>query len=151
MGQTNNIELASQTFEKIQNMFPNLTMTIDRDPEHVELSMDILKQPGLDFDINLNLQNEDELHISTKDIWCEWFPLTDQVIEEYVDAAKGLITGEYRILKFSKAEKDYKSLLQKPIDNEWKTIFRHITKFSFPWTKLETQIIQNTKLPTAMY
>jgi hypothetical protein len=148
MGQTNNIELATKTFEKIQNLFPKLTMTIDRNPEHVELSMDILKQQGLDFDIYLNLQNEDELHISTKDIWCEWFPLTHEVIEEYVDAVKGLITGEYRILKFSKAGTDYKSLLQKPINNEWKTVFRDITKFSFPWTRLERKIIQNNKAQT---
>lgn len=145
MGQINYIESASKTFEKIQNLFPDLTMTVDRDPEHVELSVDIPKQSGLDFDINLNLQNEDELHISTKDIWCSFFPMTDEVIELYIKSVSGLITGEYRILKFLKNDVVYKSVLQRPTQDKWETVFTDINKFKFPWTKMETQIIQNTK------
>ena len=119
-------------------------MTVDSNPEHVELSMDILKQSGLDFDIYLNLQNHDELHISTKDIWCEWFPISNEVIEQYINAVKGLITGEYRIMKFTKSGAVYKSLLQRPTEDKPITVFHHTKRFNFPWTKLTTQIIQNT-------
>ena len=144
MGRANNVELASEAFESLQKLFPDLTMTIDRNPRHVDLGMDILKQPGLDFDIYLNLQNEDELHISTHDIWCEWFPISDNVVTDYIDAVKGLITGEYRILKFARAGTVYKAFLQKQTGDRWVTVFRDLKKFRFPWTRLETQIIRNT-------
>ncbi len=42
------------------------------DTEAVEL--EIPKQPGLDFDVNLNLQG-DELHLNAgTGFWLEWFP-----------------------------------------------------------------------------
>ncbi|MBX2965119.1 MAG: hypothetical protein KF845_03170 [Cyclobacteriaceae bacterium] len=137
------IELAIQVFEKIQSLFPNLTMTINRNPEHVDVSMDILKQPGLDFDIYLNLQNEDEFHIATPDIWCEWFPVNSQIAEECIKAVQGLITGEYRILKFTRNGTTYKALLQSENNGQWATVFSDIYKFKFPWIKLKTQIIKN--------
>jgi hypothetical protein len=148
MDRQKNIELAIQTFEKIQSLFPSLIMTVDRNPEHVDVSMDILKQPGLDFNIYLNLQNEDEFHISTPDIWCEWFPADPQIAEEYVKAVKGLITGEYRILKFTRNGTAYKAILEAENNGQWETIFSDINKFKFPWTKLKTQIIKNSGAQT---
>ena len=56
-------KIAEKKFKEIQNDFPDLTMIIDYDNENLDLSMDIPKQNGIDFEINLNLQNEDELHL----------------------------------------------------------------------------------------
>lgn len=49
-------------FKEIRSAFPQLSMQLDHDPQHVELNVDIPKQPGLTFDMNLNLQG-DELHL----------------------------------------------------------------------------------------
>lgn len=43
---------------------PALSMNLDLRPAHMDLAMDIPAQPGLSFDVHLNLQNLDELHLS---------------------------------------------------------------------------------------
>ena len=51
---------------------------LDLHPNHVQLVMDIPAQPGLLFDVNLNLQNRDELHLQASTLWVSWFPCTKQ-------------------------------------------------------------------------
>lgn len=145
MSQLNYLELAINTFETIQKQFPNLHIEITSNSENVDCSVEIPLQEGLDFEISLNLQNTDELHIWTRDIWCSFFPMNKKVIELYINSVSGLIKGEYRILKFTKNDIVYKSLLQRPLQEKWETIFSDYKKLIFPWTKLETQIIQNNK------
>lgn len=144
MGQATCYKIAEDSFKNIQDFFPNLSMTWDYNDKNVHLSMDILKQNGLDFDINVNLQNNDELHISTSYIWCQLFSAeSPDVVETFLNAVKGLISGEYRIQQFIKDNKVYKSLLQRPENDQWVTVYRHHHKISFPWTSLEENIIQN--------
>ena len=50
-------------FEEIRDAFPRLSVRLDQEPRHVDLNIDIPQQPGLTFDVNLNLQG-DELHLS---------------------------------------------------------------------------------------
>ena len=50
-------------FEEIRDAFPRLSMRLDENPPNVDLNVDIPQQPGLAFDMNLNLQG-DELHLS---------------------------------------------------------------------------------------
>jgi hypothetical protein len=146
MEQVKCFKIAEEAFRNIQRLFPNLTMTMDYNDKDVDLSMDIPKQDGIDFDINVNLQNEDELHISTDYIWCQFFSAeSPELVETFTHAVQGLISGDYRILQFVKNGKVYKSFLQRPENNEWETIYRHIHKISFPWTRLEQNIIQNKK------
>jgi hypothetical protein len=77
-------ELAEKKFKEIQNHFPDLTMIIDYENENVDLSMNIPKQNGIDFEIELNLHNEDELHISTDYIWCQFFSAeSEKVVNEF--------------------------------------------------------------------
>jgi hypothetical protein len=40
--------------EEIRATFPALRMDLQREHLHVDLNMDVQKQPGLAFDINLN-------------------------------------------------------------------------------------------------
>src|SRR5512147_425907 len=91
-------QIAIDTFNRIQATFSQLTMTLELHHPHVDINMDIKKQTGLDFDVNLNLQNIDELHLSAGSFWVEWYPCDEpHKVEEYFSAVKGLLSGEYRI------------------------------------------------------
>jgi hypothetical protein len=46
-----------EVFEAIQAAFPNLVMTMDARHEEVDVKVEIRKQPGLAFDVNLNQSN----------------------------------------------------------------------------------------------
>lgn len=140
----NTIEIAQKVFTKIQQEAPNLTMRIHID-EPVELCMDILKQAGLKFDVHLNLQNNDELHLVIGNFWCEWFPCTkEEKVEQYIDAALGLLSGRYRILEHYHGKKAIKAELQVPENDGWKTTATWETFWlPFPWLKRDERILQN--------
>jgi hypothetical protein len=109
-------------FEEIRDAFPRLHMRLDNDPENVDLEMLIPQQPGLAFDISLNLQG-DELHLSAGAFWLEWFPCTrPDVVEAYRDAVHGLITGAYRIREHHRGGRPFKTELQRPFMDSWQTI-----------------------------
>lgn len=61
---TKQFEIALSTFEKLRAAFPALSMNLDLRPAYVDLAMDIPAQPGLSFNVHLNLQHLDELHLS---------------------------------------------------------------------------------------
>ena len=85
--------------EGIRDAFPALRMDLRRDHPHLDLNVDVPAQPGLAFDVNLNLQG-DELHLSAGAFWPGRFPCTDpEVAERYRDAVSGLLSGRYRILE----------------------------------------------------
>ncbi len=119
----NTIEIAKKVFQEIQSEFPNISMQIDKEHEHVELNIDIPKQNGVNYPINLNLQNEDELHFSVRNFWFENFPCTDPVkVAEYKEIVIGYIQGKYRIVEYFKGKKAYKAYLQEPQNDKWSTI-----------------------------
>ena len=66
-------QIALATFGSIRTAFPAFTMNLDLTPEHVDIAMDIPIQAGLLFDVSLNLQNRDELHLNASALWVEWF------------------------------------------------------------------------------
>lgn len=109
-------------FEDIRNAFPRLSMRLDEKPSQVDLNMDIPRQPGLDFDVNLNLQG-DELHLSAGAFWLEWFPCSrPDVVEAYREAVHGLLSGVYRIREHYRGGRPFKAELQKPHEGDWQTI-----------------------------
>ena len=137
-------EIAETKFKEIQNHFRELKMIINYEDENVDLSMDIPKQEGLDFEINLNLQNDDELHFATNHIWCQFFPADSKnVTEIFFESVIGLINGEYRILQFVNGDKVYKTLLQKPNGLNWETVYTGYEKWRMPWVRIEKNVIQN--------
>jgi hypothetical protein len=139
------IRLAEDLFKGIQNEFPKMRMILDFEAKYVELSLDIPKQEGLDFDINLNLQT-DELHISTTFLWAQTFPITSQEVRDYfLEDVIGLIKGEYRVKQFLRNGEVCKSILQKPENSEWENRDTHYLKITFPWLNYEENIIQNLK------
>jgi hypothetical protein len=139
-------KIAENKFKEIQKKFPDLTMIIDYENKNVDLSMTIPKQNGIDFEIELNLQNEDELHISTDYIWCQFFSAeSEELVNIFYESVIGLINGEYRILQFVRNNKVYKTFLQKPNGNNWKTIYSGNERIRMPWTRVKENVIQNKK------
>ena len=123
MNGESNIGIAKEAFDRISAVFPNLTMRVHNDDDHVDLSMDIPEQPGLTFKVSLALQNSDELHLHAGHFWLEWFPCTDPIrVNQYVDVICGLLSGRYRILEHYRGNKAVKAELQVPEGSNWKTI-----------------------------
>ncbi|OPY88314.1 MAG: hypothetical protein A4E71_00525 [Smithella sp. PtaU1.Bin162] len=139
------LKIAQDVFARIQKEFPHLSMRIHND-QPVELSMDIPKQEGLNFDIYLNLQNNDELHLMAGNFfWLEWFPCTKgEKVEEYLAAVLGLISGKYRICEHYRGKKAVRAELQvQGKDGKWKTIGAW-SKLSLPFPcRKHYQILQN--------
>lgn len=138
------IETAKEVFSHIEKKFPHLKMLPDTEAP-VELCVNIPTQPGLKYKVNLNLQNNDELHFSVSNFWLEWFPCTNPDVKtKYIESVCGFLSGEYRILEQFRGNKCTKAELQMPLDSDWKTIGRtHHIAFVFPWTKKHTSIIRN--------
>jgi len=119
------VKRALDMFKQIQAEFPDLLMKSDPPDTSVELSVTIPKQPGLAFEINLKLQNDDELHLCAGAFWCSWFPSPkSDVVQKYHDAVVGLLVGQNRIVEYIRREKAVGADLQAPHENGWKTIAR---------------------------
>ena len=120
-----NKDLAVQLFQRIQASFPSLNMELDLEPENVQVSLDIPKQDGLLFDVSLNLQNSDELHLNAGALWQEWFPCSDEAVsQQFFEAVSGLLSGTNRILEHRRGRKVIKAELQRSNDSGWETIAR---------------------------
>lgn len=111
-----------QRFESIGTAFAQLTMTLDTQPGNVDASLEIPKQPGLDFDVSINLQG-DELHLSAGDyFWLEWFPCTDESVEtDFFESVHGLLSGRFRIVEHHRRGKAFKAVLERPITHGWES------------------------------
>jgi len=143
MEDTKLLDIASDTFKKIESSFPDLKFNYDFNHKYVDMSVDIPKQKGLDFDINLNLQT-DELHISTKHFWGSWFTIKNpEVVQLYLDAVIGLLSGKYRIVQYWDGDTLAKSLLQKPVGDKWTTVFTDRKKLFFLSLFCSQTVIQN--------
>jgi len=115
---------AVRLIEDIQAAFPALRMRVDSEDRNVDVSVEIPSQAGLDFRVNLNLQNRDELHLSAGDaFWCSWFPSSDSaVVQHYRNAVTGLLSGRHRIVEYRHWRLTIGADLQEPTAGGWKTI-----------------------------
>ena len=121
-------------------------MKLDTHHPHLDVNMDIPKQPGLAFDVNLNFQNSDELHLSAGHFWLEWFPCgDDKVVKAYREAVCGVLSGTFRILEYYRGNKAIKAQLQMPDGEGWKTIGTWATwSLPIPW-RVTTRELRNTE------
>ncbi len=137
------VAIARVAFGEIQAAFPELTMILDLEPEHVDVAMEIPAQPGLSFPLHLNLQNRDELHLSASALWVEWFPCTDpSKVSQYVEAVSGLISGRFRILEHRRGTRTIRAELQRPGGTQWETLATWST-FSLPWPAKTVHVVRN--------
>ncbi len=109
-------------FAGFRDAFPHLGMELGCEDPDLDLSMDIHEQPGLAFDVNVNLQR-DELHLTAGEFWVSWFPCyRADVVKEFSEAVHGVLTGSHRIVEYYRGKRFVKAQLQKPRDGGWKTI-----------------------------
>lgn len=114
--------IARGVFAEIAKRFPSLNM-IENEGEPVEISITMPVQPGLSHSVWLCLQNRDELHFSAGHFWYEWFPCTESDrVEKYLNAVTGFLSGKYRIIEYYRGKRCYKAKLQKPDNNNWRTV-----------------------------
>ena len=141
---TKQYEIALSTLERIRAAFPALLMNLTLHPKHLDLAMYIPAQPGLSFDVDLNLQNNDELHLSASSLWMEWFPCTyPDRVEKYFQAVSGLLSGQFRILETWRGKRVVQAQLQCPSNGGWKTIARNWKGLWLPWPQKFFKIVQN--------
>lgn len=117
------IERFEQAVQRIRGEFPSLRVDVTRDHPHVEAMAELPKQTGLDFEVSINLQNQDELHLNAGDhFWVEWFPCgDDEVFERFLQAAVGVISGEFRIVESFVLGRAVRAELQQPVaGGKWK-------------------------------
>jgi hypothetical protein len=132
-----------ELFNKIRESFSHLDMKLDANHPQVDLNMDIPKQDGLAFEININLQG-DELHLVAGHFWCEWFPCTDNdKAHVFYDNVCGLLSGRYRIVEYYRGNRAIKARLHKPNNSEWETIGTWSTWYIPLPLKTEEKIIMN--------
>lgn len=129
-------------FGSKQQAFPHLAMHLTRNHPHVDVSMEIPKQPGNAFDLNINLQG-DELHMGTGGFWLEWFPCTKpNVVAEFQDAVQGLLSGTYRIVEHVLRGRVVKAQLQRRTDDGWRTVGTSGGLY-LPIGRKTTRVLQN--------
>jgi len=140
----NTIEIARRTFADIQSRFPHLQTTVDAGAP-VELSVTLQVQPGLKYKVNLNLQNNDELHFSASHFSLEWFPCTDSArVDDYIAAVSGFLSGVFRIVEHYRGHTCAKAELQSPKDAGWKTIGIWANRWVLlPWGKKHLVVVRN--------
>lgn len=116
------LEVAKGAIAKIRKALPQIEVVVDASAP-VELSVDIPIQSGLKHRINLNLQNNDELHFSVGSFWLEWFPCSESTkVEAFVSAVVGFISGRLRVLEHYRGARCIKAELQEPVQDGWQTI-----------------------------
>ena len=121
-------------------------MHLDKEPEYVDVDMNIPEQDGLLFPINLNLQNLDELHLSAGGLWMSWLPCTElENSNAFLAAVTGIISGKFRILETIRNNKLVKSRLQYLKDDEWISIPRGLYTFTWPeFGRATYNVLRNT-------
>ena len=143
MNGIDSLEIAKGAITKIREAFPMMEVVVDTTAP-VELSVNIPIQTGVKHRINLNLQNNDELHFSVGSFWLECFPCSEPAkVEAFVSAVKGFLSGRLRVLEHYRGARCVKAELQEPVKDDWETICvwskLHVP---LPW-KTEQRVVSN--------
>lgn len=136
-------QIAINAFTSIKKYNPQININISPKPsKYLDVEMNIEAQSNLDFLILMNLQG-DELNLHVGPFWGQWFSCKyPDVVDEFVDAVNGIISGSHRIKVISKNGVEVKALLQKPNGNTWQCIYTW-SKFHWPFSKKTIHYIQN--------
>jgi hypothetical protein len=114
--------IAREAIAAIAGRFASLRM-IEEPEDPVELSIRLPVQPGLNHEVWLALQNNDELSFSVGHFWLEWFPCSKaSCVDEYIAAVTGFLSGEYRVLEHYLGKHCMKAELHAPSPSGWQTI-----------------------------
>ncbi|MEM9605104.1 MAG: hypothetical protein AAGA11_19735 [Pseudomonadota bacterium] len=139
------IAIATRVFDTLRTEFPALAMKSGTPIHSVDFAFSIPRQPGLVFDVEMNLQNGDELQMNIDAFWGYWFPCTDPLVERrFLDAVRGLLTGRYRIAVYSRRGRAYTCLLQAPKGDGWETAYA-ARSLHWPCWNPDIRYVQNAR------
>lgn len=141
---------AHWVIEELRRSFPSFKIEVQDPPsEGLEVEVDIPVQPGLLFGVGLSLQNDDELYLAAAGLCVSWYPCTDSVVAEgYLEAVRGLLSGEFRIAQHRRADRLVGAELQRPSATGWETVTRchyapPISGIWWPFSQKSLTIAQN--------
>jgi hypothetical protein len=140
------IDRNHQALEELRASFPDLTCDVSFDHPELDAVAEFPPQPGLSFEVSINLQNLDELHLNAGELWTSWFPCGDEeVFRAFIDAVSGVLSGRYRVVQEFVFGISTGAELQRPAGNAWETITGNTTMFPalIPWWR-ERTVLQNT-------
>jgi hypothetical protein len=129
----------------VRREFPGLRVNVDADNSNVDAAAAIPAQAGLDFQVGINLQNDDELHLEVGRFSLQSFPCHRQdVFDRFVGALTGVLSGHLRILESHVLGMVVCSRLQSPTgDGKWQTIgWKAGPTALLPWPRRH-RILQN--------
>jgi len=129
---------AEAIFRRIADDFGLEIIKKSNDP--VELSMTIPKQPGLNANIWLCLQNLDELWIGIDDFVFSVFPF-EKVVADFEVYVRGLLSAEFRIRRtvHIRTGATISARLEKLEGGKWKTASSY-GRFSLPFQKTREEL-----------
>ena len=135
---------ARQAFDDILARFPNLEFVESEGSEN-ELDIKIIVQTGIQYEVWLSFQNDDELHLGIGEFWGEWFPCTDiKVVNDYITAVAGCLDGGFRVIEHYRGTRCLKAELQAPDNNDWSTVYTWSRLWlPFPWTSKVSKEVRN--------
>jgi len=106
----------------VRAAFPGVEITVQDDHPEVDLNIDIPRQVGRPFDMNLNLQ-DDELHLSVGGFWRSEHPCDrPDVLQWFREAVVGLLSGSHRIVNHYRGRRLVAGDLERLDAGEWKTV-----------------------------
>ncbi len=94
----------------------------------VELAAWVRRQPGLDWNLWLNLQNNDEIGIQHQFFYVEWFPADEPEPEQrFVETVDGLLSGAVRLRCSFRRGKSLPYLVdfQRETAGKWATFYSY--------------------------
>jgi hypothetical protein len=133
----------------LRRRFPSLAVDRCADAPGVDALVRLPVQTGLEVEIDLSLQNNDELHLTAGHFWVEWFPCHDQrIFDDFMDAVVGLISGRYRIVEQFVRGRPTQAKLQRPEGDGWRTVASWANLLVLlPWPRIE-RVVRNRTPPT---
>lgn len=143
MNPTAELAIARKAIGDIAARFPSLRM-IEEPDAPVELSIRLPVQPGLNHEVWLALQNNDELHFSVGHFWLEWFPCTKPSrVDEFISSVIGFLSGQFRVLEHYRGKRCVKAELQAPSNGGWQTIGTWSNLLSFLPLRCSLRVMDN--------
>jgi hypothetical protein len=116
--------------EELRRGFPRAEIRLQHDHPQVDLNIDIPREVGRPFDINLNVQG-DELFLAIEGFDRSYNPCDDaEVLQCFRDVVGGLLSGSHRLVKHYRGRRVVGADLERLVGDRWETV---VTGRRLPW------------------
>ena len=108
--------------DDVRAAHPLVEIDVQHEHPEVDLSIEIPRQPGRPFEINLNLQG-DELHLAVGGFWRSYHPCDrPDVLEWFRETIVGLVAGSHRIMNHYRGRRLVGGDLERFDAGQWKKV-----------------------------